>query len=350
MSDLKSQMKRTNMERTAKPKKTEQEQAYEGNTELMVSTGSTLLDLAISGNRKRGGGLPSGIIVEIFGPEGAGKTVLLCEIAGAIQRKQGEVLFLDPEARLNKAFASMFDLNVETLTVEEPNTVTEMFQHVREWKPKGRGKVNGIITDSLAALSTDMEMDNDDGDKMGMRRAKEFSEGLRRVARVIKQNDYILACSNQIRVNAGASAYGEQFTVPGGKAFAFYASVRLRVHKPEKVKKKVRVAGKEVEKVIGTKVNIEVYKNSCDAPYRSATIYIIFDYGVDDVRANLQYLKDFTKATQYAIGDTALGVGMEEAIAKVEELKLEKKLKTKVIELWEEIENKFKITRTKKER
>ena len=32
-----------------------------------VSTGSTLLDLTISGRRRREGGIPGGIIVEIFG-------------------------------------------------------------------------------------------------------------------------------------------------------------------------------------------------------------------------------------------------------------------------------------------
>ena len=36
-------------------------QDYVGNTETLVSTGSTLLDLAISGGRKRGGGIPGGV-------------------------------------------------------------------------------------------------------------------------------------------------------------------------------------------------------------------------------------------------------------------------------------------------
>ena len=59
-------------ENAAKPKRKKQ---MEGNTETMISTGSTLLDLAISGTRVRGGGLPGGILVEIFGPAGSGKTV-----------------------------------------------------------------------------------------------------------------------------------------------------------------------------------------------------------------------------------------------------------------------------------
>ena len=44
-------------------------------TDKLISTGSTLLDLAFSGGRVRGGGLPGGIMVEISGPSSAGKCV-----------------------------------------------------------------------------------------------------------------------------------------------------------------------------------------------------------------------------------------------------------------------------------
>lgn len=329
------------------PKK---EKPYKGNTETMVSTGSTLLDLAISGNRKRGGGLPGGILVEAFGPEGAGKTVLLCEIAGAIQRLNGDIMFNDPEARINKQFASMFDLDTSELTIEEPDTVTEVIGNIRDWEPKGNGKINGIMTDSLAALSTRLELDNKEGDKMGQRRAKEFSEGFRKICRILKQQNYLMVCSNQIRDKVDAMGYGEKFTTPGGKAVPFYSSVRLRLFKPEKIKKKIKVKGKEVTKVIGTNVKVEVYKNSVDAPYRTANIIIQFDYGIDDIRANLQYLKDFTKSNTYAIGDLSLGRSIEDAIQKVEEDGLETDLKDAVIDLWEEIESKFKVERKKKKR
>lgn len=346
---LRAQMTRKQTEKTHK---SPVEKAFAGNTEMMLSTGSTLLDLAISGGRKRGGGVPGGVILEAFGPEGSGKTVLLCELGGAAQRAGGAVLFNDPEARLNKVFASMFDLDIDTLTIEKPNTVTEMFQGVQKWKPEGRGEINVALTDSLAALSTNMEMDNDDGDKMGMRRAKEFSEGLRKLARVIEQKNYILACSNQIRVNADATAYGEKFTVPGGKAFAFYASVRLRFHKPEKIERKrtFKGSGKEIKKVVGGKTKVEVYKNSCDAPYRSADVYILYDYGIDDIRANLQYVKDNNRQSTYCVCDTKLDVSLEKSIKMVEEQGLVDVLKEEVIDLWHAIENTFKEPRQKKKR
>lgn len=321
---------------------------YDGNTETMVSTGSTLLDLAISGKRKRGGGIPGGILLEAFGPNGSGKTVLLCEIGGAIQRQGGSILFNDPEARLNSTFASIFDLDMKRVTVEEPDTVGDMITGIQKWEPADTGVVNGCLTDSLAALSTNMEME--DQDKMGMRRAKEFSEGLRKICRIIKQKNYIIACSNQIRENADATGYGEKFTVPGGKAVGFYSSVRLRFHTPQKIKKKKTFGGKEVEKVVAIKVKVEVYKNSCDEPYRSADMYIDFQYGIDDVRANLQFVKDYTTNKTYTCNGESVGVGLEQAVEKVEKEGLEQELREQVIDLWEHIQNSFEISRKKKVR
>lgn len=326
----------------------EDKKPFEGNTETMISTGSTLLDLAISGKRKRGGGVPGGILLEAFGPNGSGKTVLLCEIGGAIQRQGGSILFNDPEARLNSTFAELFDLDMSRITLEEPDTVSDMITGIQKWEPVDTTKVNGCLTDSLAALSTNMEMDGED--KMGMRRAKEFSEGLRKICRIIKQNNYIIACSNQIRENADAIGYGERFSVPGGKAVGFYASVRLRFHTPEKIRKKKTFAGKEITKVVAIKTKVEVYKNSCDEPYRTADVYIDFQYGIDDVRANLQFVKDYTSMNTYGVNGESLGISLERAVIKVEEQGLEQELREQVIDLWEQIQKSFEVKRKKKVR
>jgi len=331
---------------TTPPKK---KRKYEGNISTVISTGSTLLDLAISGGRVRGGGIPGGILVEIFGPSGSGKTVLLSEIAGDIKRRGGEIMFHDPEARLNKQFAQLFDLNTEEIDYTIPNTIPEVFGSVRNWEPKSP-TINGVMADSLAALSTDMEMENKDGDKMGMRRAKEFSEELRRTCRILTHNNVLMVCSNQVRVNRDAGMYGQKYTTPGGEAVGFYSSLRLRMLKPEKIAMKEHIAGREVKRIIGIRTEIEVFKSSIWKPYRSAPVTILFDYGIDDIRENLQYIKDFTKNTIYTVGDLKLGPSMEKAIRVIEKDGLEDTLKNQVIDLWEEIESKFDTERKPKKR
>lgn len=336
----------TQMKRRAANSKPIEMKEYEGSDQV-VSTGSTLLDLAISGGRFRGGGIPCGILVEIFGPSGAGKTVMLSELAGSMREKGGQILFHDPEARLNKAFARLFGLNLDDITYTVPNTIPEVFSKVRKWEPEGKGP-HGIFADSLAALSTDMEMGNDEGDKMGMRRAKEFSEQLRKTCRVITEKNYLMVCSNQIRQNLDAGPYGQKYISPGGEAIGFYSSLRLRCMKPEKIKDKVKIAGKEVSRVIGIKTDIEVFKSTVWKPYRIAPLTILFDYGIDDVRQNLQFIKDYTSNTVYTIGGKPLDRSMDNSIKMVEESGLEEGLREEVIDLWEEIESKFSQNRKPK--
>ena len=323
---------------------------YDGNMDHVISTGSTLLDLEISGGRIHGGGIPSGIMVEVFGPSGCGKTVLLCEIAGAVQRKGGRVDFKDPESRLNKQFAKMFDFDTDHMDYSTPNTVTDVFNSIRNLEPDNPNTVNGIFTDSLAALSTNLEMESDEGDKMGMKRAKEFSEGFRRTCRLLPVNNYLMVCSNQVRQNSNAGPYGAKYMSPGGEAIGFYSSLRLRCGSPQKIKDKKTVAGKEVKRVIGVTTVIEVFKSSVWKPYGMAPVTIIFDYGIDDIRQNLQFIKNFTSNTTYTVNGESLSNAMEEAISVVEEQKLTQDLKNEVIDLWTQINKKFKQNRKPKVR
>ena len=310
-----------------------------------ISTGSTLLDLAISGKVIKGGGIPEGNLVEVFGPSGAGKTSILAEIAASCQSGKGDVLFLDPEARLNQEYARIYGVELNPEQYLRPDTVTEMFGKIWEWKPNSEGGTNGVFADSLAALSTKMEIEEED--KYGMRRAKEFSEGLRKTCRLIANNGWIVVCSNQIR--EGPS--GE--TTPGGRAIPYYSSLRIRVGPPAtggKIVKIITLAnGKKHEKTIGIRSNCIIKKSSLDDPFRSCLISILFGYGIDDIRENLQYLKEGLGLSKYKAVDQEFSI-MEKAIAYIEENQLQDQLKQEVITLWEEIEAKFVVIRKRKER
>jgi len=312
---------------------------YDGDDSVMISTGSTLLDLAISGGRVRGGGVPGGILVEIFGPSSCGKTVMLCELAGSIQRQGGQVMFRDPEARLNKQFARIFDFEVDNVDYDIVDTVPQMFEPVRTWHPEPKGKIHAMFGDSLAALSTELELE--DGDKMGMRRAKEFSEQMRKVCRTITHENYLVACSNQIRQKFEAQKFEYKYVTPGGEALPFYASLRLRGFGHTKMKDKKSIRGKDLEYVVGVKTMFEVYKSSVWKPYRVAPVYIVFNYGIDDIRANLEFVKKWSGATTYVVRGEKLKQSMVDSIAMVEEHDLEAELREETIDLWEELETHF---------
>jgi recombination protein RecA len=342
---LSSQMQR----KVANPSK-EKYHEYEGDFKGgSVSTGSTLADLAISGGRVRGGGIPGGILVEVFGPSGSGKTVLLSEVAGNIQSKGGQIKFHDPEARLNPQFARMFGLELEEGDYYRPDTVPEVFEAVRSWNPKNKdGIIHGIMADSLAALSTDMEMTGKEGDKMGMRRPKEFSEQLRLTCRELPKKNFLMVCSNQIRINVGGGDWAPKYTTPGGESIGFYSSLRLQTSVIRKIKKEKTFHGKAVNRIVGVDIEILVYKNSVWKPFRSAPVTIIFDYGVDDIRQNLQFIKNYSKSSVYTLGSENLDKSMDESIRMIEEGGAEERLRQEVILLWNKIERQFDSQRKPK--
>lgn len=318
------------------------------NWNKVVSTGSTLLDLAISGGKRREGGIPFGILVEIFGPNGSGKTVLLSELAGGVQRLGGSVVFYDPEARLDLSFARKMGLDSDNMDYSRPSLVKEFFSSIR--KLKSSGETNGIFADSLAALSTDLEMEGEEGDKMGTRRAKEFSAGFRTVSLLIKEKGYLVVCSNQVRMNVGAGPFEQKYITPGGYAMGFYASLRLRVIGIKPLRKQITVKGQKVSRTEGVQTTIEVYKSSIWRPYLQAPVTIMFDYGVDDIRGNLEFVKKFSGESVYTLGNTKLDRSIKKSIEIIEMEGLAGKLKGHTIDLWNEIESKFGMERKDKER
>ena len=310
----------------------------------VVSTGSTILDLAISGGRVRGGGIPGGILLEIYGPSASGKTAVLAEICASAQSKGGQVKFQDAESRLDTEYARIYGLSLEETgdDYSRPKTVNEMFDDIDIWEPKNPNVINVIGTDSLASLSTELEMDSQD--KMGMKRAKDFSERTRKCCKLISDKNWIVACTNQVR----EGQYGE--VTPGGKAIPFYSSLRIRVNEVRKVDKKKQVKGKEQKKITGIESSCYIKKSTVDDPYRTAEpVFIIFGYGIDDVRSNLQWLKTNTNSTMYDGIDKEYK-GLDPAVAYIERMKYEKKLKEKVIDTWKEIEESFKTERKPKVR
>jgi len=315
----------------------------------VVSTGSTLLDLAISGGVRKRGGVPGGIVMEIYGPESTGKTAILSEIGGSIQGRGGDIKFLDPEARLDRRYAEIYGVKLSTDKYARPDTVADLFGEIEGWTPNSTNEdsINGILADSLAALTTDLEM-SDGGDAYGMRRAKEFSEGLRKTCRMIANNNWLIACSNQEREGPSGT------TTPGGKGIPYYASIRIRLARMYQggiIQKTKKVGKKEIKKTIGIISVATIKKSSIDDPFRTAPIYILFGYGIDDIRANLQWYKDVTGGNKYHCVD-ANWATMDKAIQYIEDNNLENKLKLQVIKKWHEIENEFKsvITSRKKKR
>lgn len=317
-------------------------------TEKVISTGSTLLDLAISGGRVRGGGLPGGLMVEIFGPSGAGKTAVVTELLASVQYKNGDTYIDDPEGRFDSEYARIFGYDMPKENYSISDQVKNVFDQLLSWEPK-TSEISLFAVDSIAALCSETEAE--EWDKRGQAKAKELTQGCRKIATKLTGTNKVVLFTNHEK----DGDYGK--TTPGGKAVPYHSSLRIRIHgkKPIEKKKsyKTEVRGNKKERAISSVVGIQseclIKKSSIDKEFRTVPLYITFGVGVDDVRANLQYVKDMTKDTVYdVINDTRNN--MDAAVKYIEENNLEADLREAVINIWEEIESLFETERKKKVR
>jgi len=316
----------------------------------VISTGSTLLDLAISSNRIHGGGIPAGVILEVFGPSSSGKTAILAEVGASAKAKGGAVMYDDPEARLDTAYAARCGLKLADNEYNKPDTVDQLEDEILTWqpKPKKQGAICVRCEDSLAAFSTVAEIENNH--KMAAaKRAQAYHQLFRKLGRKINNKGWIIVCSNQEQVNFDSGSR----TTPGGNAIKYWASIRIRIAKDYRkgeIKKTWKISnGCTVEKVIGIRSTARIIKNSCDDPFREIPIFIIFGQGVDDIRGNLQWIKETMGADNYDCIETTY-TQIEPAIRYIEEHNLESNLREKVIALYNSIERHFRTERKEKVR
>ena len=78
-----------------------------------IPTGSLALDIALGI-----GGVPRGRIIEIYGPEGSGKTTLTCSIIANVQRMGGVAAFIDAEHALDIGYARKIGVDVDIKELE----------------------------------------------------------------------------------------------------------------------------------------------------------------------------------------------------------------------------------------
>jgi hypothetical protein len=109
----------------------------------------------------------------------------------------------------------------------------------------------------------------------------------------------------------------------------------------KKIKLEKEIAGKKQTRIVGVEVDVSIFKSSIWKPFRTAPISIIFNYGIDDVKENLAFIKENTGSKVYTLGGSEISNSMNKAISIIEKDNLEVQLKNEVIDLWETVEKQF---------
>lgn len=255
-----------------------------------ISTGSSLLDLAISNVAH--GGIYCSKIYEIASLEGGGKSLLCAHIMANCQKQGGVAILIDTENAMPENYFRAIGLNLDNLGYYTLYTVEEIFEkiefmitHIRQ-SNKDRPVV--IVVDSLAGASTKAELEGGfSKEGYGTQKPILISMAMRKLTGLIGDQRIAVIFTNQLRHVMNPMIGQDKFTTSGGKSLGFHASCRLRLAIVKKLKNKN-------DDIIGITVKATVTKNRFCAPYRKCEFDIFFDRGIDDVSSWLRFLKEKT--------------------------------------------------------
>jgi recombination protein RecA len=262
------------------------------NVEGWVSTGASMLDVAIS-NRPYGG-LPVGRITEITGLEQSGKSLVSAHLLAETQKLGGLAVLIDTENAVSREFLEAIGVDTTKLLYVVAETVEQCFEYtetiIEKVRTSSKDKYVTIVVDSVAAASTEKEMEADYGkDGYATDKAIIISKAMRKITNLIGRQKITLVFTNQLRQKMNAMPFSDPWTTSGGKAIAFHASVRLRLKSMGTIKAK---DGSGNDRIVGIKVRCQVVKNRMGPPLRSADFDIFFDRGIDNFGAWLGSMKD----------------------------------------------------------
>ena len=327
---------------------------------ILIPTGSTLLNLACSGNIA--GAFDTGEVINIIGDKSAGKTFLFFTLlAAVVQSKRFDkyrTIHDDAEVadrfnirklygkKLHKRLENPFDNDESSVTIQDfDGRITELIE-------EGTPFVYGL--DSFDALTSDEEIEK--AKKKSKARAagkkeagsyqldttRGLSAMFRRITSGLEETNSLLIVISQVRENIGAMPFAPKYRRNGGRALGHYSGHEMWLGTVKKIKRS--------DRVVGHKCQVRVTKNKLTGKARDIYFDIYPDYGIDDIGSCVDFMVD-EKAWRKK-GDkirTPFGdMSRSSLINHIEEEGLEDALREAVGEAWAEIEEKIRTKRKKR--
>lgn len=266
---------------------------------VYLSTGSTLLNLAIS-NRIRGGFL-QGHYYFLVGDSASGKSFLsmTCFAEAVINPSfhKHRLIYDNAEDGMLMDVRRLFGSKVEKrLEHKASETIDDLYYSLDDLVEEGEPFI--YVLDSMDGLDAQEDVDTFSAQKTahrkgtdgprsyGTAKAKKNSTSLRRVIAGLRKTGSILIVISQTRVNINASPWQSKKTRGGGEALRFYATVELWSSQAGVIKKTIR--GKP--RIIGNVISLKVAKNRITGELQEVQTVIYPSFGIDDVGSCVDFL------------------------------------------------------------
>lgn len=329
-------------------KEVEDEQEIHTKENIFISTGSTLLDLALSG----GSGFKAGTIVNLVGDASSGKSAIGAEVIARGRKTFNESFkwkYDDAESGFTFDTEKMYGFSIERGNEGRSETIEEFGYNVeKKLQSIEEGDVFVYVLDSLDGLPAKAEIDRleerdkafekgkeSDTGSYNSEKQRELSAFFRVKAGQIRDNNLLLVIISQVRANIGVM-FGAKYKRNGGKALDHHASQIIWLSETEVHEKH--------DRAIGITVKARITKNKIGKPFRECFIDILFDYGIDDIISNVKFfykLYTDTGKTQKKVDLEWKGEkynSVEKLVKRIEEANEEEELRQLVIEEWNRIE------------
>lgn len=224
-------------------------------------------------------------ILEIYGRESTGKSLLAATIARTVQQNELVCVYADWENSLNGPFLRSQGLNTRSgnFIPLQPITMEDGFADV--FGITASGEVDVVILDSAGAMMPKAYNDKE----AGYTRPGGFSLPLSICLQQLKadqsQHNYAVVIINQVR-NTGFGTRRPGETTPGGNVLKFFDHQKVRLIRQEILRNKDG-------QPLGQVVKMRCEKNKVGSPQLEATIRMLYKGGVDEAGSLFDSLVEY---------------------------------------------------------
>ena len=275
-----------------------------------LSTGCEILDCVL------GGGLVLGRITNIIGDKSTAKTALATEILAnlLLQYSNAEAAYRESESAFDEEYVKALGIPVDQIDFGDPDnpmtTVEEWHDDILSFIDEVGDAPAAYVLDSLDALAEEGELSRKITDSsFGGDRPKKIGLILKKITGKLKKQKSRVAVVivSQVRDNIGVK-YGDKQRRAGGKALDFYASQFLWLaHKGIVTKTR-----NNIKMPVGITILAKCKKNKIGFPFRQCEFDYRFGFGIDDVKANLDWLKSVKKLKRVDLTDKKITPFLDE--------------------------------------
>ncbi len=245
---------------------------------LWAPTGIKGLDAVLG---KEGKGVPAGKLIEIYGPEGQGKSTLLYFLLGLVQKQGGIAALIDSELSYDPVRGKLFGVDNSQLLLihldEEVGCLEEVFDRIEFISKAIRKEQDDVFIlwglDTVYATPTlDLLKAASYKDVVRVAAlARALSQSLPRLCQFLAKWKVGMIFINQVRENIGVM-YGEQYKTPGGMALKHHTTIRCIVKRKKKY---------ESGNIDSTITNV---KSKISNPFASVQFKIDQRHGIKEIK------------------------------------------------------------------